>query len=256
MIALLAATTLVVCAPGFPGSTAEARPAMDALAKALIETAHLPPGSVAAVYEETESGCLRRLAPSDAALVLTPLPFLLDHEKELRLIARLSAVPRGGQALERWTLVAGKDHPPALDGYTVQSRAGYSKTFVRAVAPELPKDADIRPLSAVLSALRRAAAGEKVTVLLDGEQAAALGSLPFASSLAVISTSPPVPVAVLATIAKRMDASRWKALQPAFERIGQNAGAREALEGVRLSGFVPLDEAALAAARTAYRQAR
>jgi hypothetical protein len=188
--------------------------------------------------------------------LLTPLPFFLDREKELRLVARLSAVPRGGEPLERWTLVAGKEHPASLDGYTVQSSAGYSKRFVRGAARGLPRNVDIRRLTAVLSALRRAAGAEKVAVLLDGAQAAALGNLPFASSLAVISTSAPMPVAVLATIAKRMDASRWKALEPAFRRVGNDAAAREALEGVRLAGFVELDESALAAARTAYRQAK
>src|SRR6266702_3101027 len=123
MIAL-AAPALVVCAPGFPGSSAEARPAMDALARALVGAGHLPAGSLSAVYEESEAGGLRRLAQEDAALLLAALPVFLDHEKELRLVARLSAVPSGGAALERWTLVTGKDHPASLEGYTVQSSAG------------------------------------------------------------------------------------------------------------------------------------
>jgi hypothetical protein len=252
----LAAATLVVCAPGFPGSTAEARPTMDAFAKAVAQAGQLPAGSLSAVYEETEGGCVRRLAQPDAALVLTPLPFFLDHDKELRLVPRLSAVPRGGEALESWKLVTGKNHPASLDGYAVQSSAGYSKRFVRAAAPRLPPDAEIRAGGAVLSALRRAADGDKIAVLLDGPQAASLANLPFASSLAVVSTSPPMPVAVLATIAHRMDARRWKSLEPAFRRVGDDPAAREALEGVRLSGFVPLDEAALAAARSAYGRAK
>jgi hypothetical protein len=229
---------------------------MDALAKALVGAGHLPPGSLSAVYEEGEAGGLRRLAQNDAALLLAPLPFFLDHEKDLRLVARLSAVPGGGEALERWTLVAGKDHPASLEGYTVQSTAGYSKRFVRAAAPGLPGQVDIQAGAAVLSALRRAASGEKVAVLLDGAQAAALGKLPFASSLAVIGTSPPMPVAVVATVAKRMDESRWKVLEAAFRRLAEDPAAREALEGVRMAGFVPLDQAALAAARAAWRQAQ
>src|SRR5437879_9410503 len=110
----LAAATLVVCAPGSPGSPAEARPAMDALAKALVGAGHLPDGSLSAVYEESEAGGLRRLAQPDAALLLASLPFFLDHEKELRLVARLSAVPRGGQPLERWTLVRSEEHTSEL----------------------------------------------------------------------------------------------------------------------------------------------
>ncbi|HEY4771189.1 MAG TPA: hypothetical protein VIH51_11210, partial [Myxococcales bacterium] len=62
----LAAATLVVCAPGSPGNTAEAQPAMDALARSLERAAHLPDGEVAAEYEETEAGCSRLLANKNA----------------------------------------------------------------------------------------------------------------------------------------------------------------------------------------------
>jgi hypothetical protein len=252
----LAATTLVVCAPGYPGSAAEAKPAMDALAVVVARTAHLPEGSFTAVYDETEAGGLQQLKHKDAALLLAPLPFYLAHEQELRLEARLSAMPQGGEALERWTLVAGKDHPAALDGYTILSTAGYAKRFVRAVAPKLPANVAIEPAGAVLSALRRAANGEKVAVLLDGAQAASMSTLPFAASLAVIETSPAVPAAVLATVGKRMDEARWKELESAFLRLAEDRSARNALDGVRTAGFLPLDEQALAAARAAYRRAR
>jgi hypothetical protein len=252
----LAAVTLVVCAPGSPGNSAEAQPAMDALAAALARAAHLPPGSIAAAYEETESGGLRRVAQKDAALVLATLPFYLAHEQELRLVARLSALPQGGEALERWTLVTGKDHPPSLEGYTVLSSAGYSKRFVRAAVPKLPGQVQIEPATAVLSALRRAASGEKVAVLLDGSQSAAMATLPSATSLATVAVSPPMPVAVIATLSNRMDERRWKELEAAFLSIAEDRSARAALDGVRMAGFLPLDEKALSAARAAYRRAR
>src|SRR5438132_1182393 len=169
----LAAATLVVCAPGYPGNTAEAQPAMDALARSLASAAHVPEGSLAALYEETEPGCMRRLAQPESSLLLATLPFYLVHEQEVRLVARLSAMPQGSETLERWTLVTGKDHPPSLEGYTVESSAGYSKRFVRAMAPQLPGRAEIQQTSAVLSALKRAANGEKLAVLRDGPQAAA-----------------------------------------------------------------------------------
>jgi len=252
----LAAVTLVVCAPGSPGSTAEAQPAMDALAASLARSAQLPAGGIAAVYEETEAGCLRRLGQKDAALVLATLPFFLAHEQDLKLAPHLSAMPQGGEALERWTLVAGKDHSPSLEGYKVQSNAGYSKRFVRAMAPKLPKTVEIEPLAAVLSALRKAADGEKVAVLLDGAQSASMSTLPFASSLSVLDQSPPVPVALVATVSKRIDEQRWKDMEAAFLRLAEDKTARTALDGVRMAGFVPIDEKALSAARAAYRHAK
>ena len=127
---------------------------------------------------------------------------------------------------------------------------------MRAAAPGLPKQVEIQAGSGVLSALRRAADGEKVAVLLDGAQAAALGTLPFASSLAVVETSPRMPVAVVATVGKRMQEGGWKALAPAFTRLADDPAARDALDGVRMAGFVPLDQASLDAARAAWRRAQ
>src|SRR5260370_20400826 len=92
--------TLVVCAPGFPGSTAEAQPAMDALARALAASARLPPTSVAAAYEETAPGCLRRLAEKDTALLLATLPLYLEHDHALQLVPRLIAAPKDVERLE------------------------------------------------------------------------------------------------------------------------------------------------------------
>jgi hypothetical protein len=245
------AIALVVCAPGYPGSTAEAQPAMDALAKEL--SAHLP--EITAAYYETEQGGLSALRKPDAALVLATLPFFLEHEKDLHLTAKLMAVPQGGQPLEKWTLVTGKDHPSPLAGYAVQSQAGGSPRFVRAMAPQLPPGAQVSPSGAVLSGLRKAANGEKIALLLDGAEAASLATLPFAAQLAAVSTSPAVPVAVVATVGKRLGAERWKPLESAF--TGMSGGsAQEALSGIRISGFAPLDEGALDAARAAYRKAK
>jgi hypothetical protein len=252
---VLAATMLVICAPGSPGNTAEAQPAVDALAQSIARAANLPAGSMTAVYDETEGGCLRRLAQKDAALLLATLPLYLAHEQQLRLTPRLFPVPKGGEPLQRWTLVT-KDHPPSLEGYTVLSSAGYSKRFVRAMAPKLPAQVEIQPSSALLSGLRRAANGEKVAVLLDGAETAAMGKLPFAAALAAVDTSPPVPVGVLAAVAKRMDERRWKQLEAAFLRLSKDPAGREALDGMRLEGFAPLDEDALTTARAAYRRAR
>ena len=250
---LLVAITLVVCAPGYPGTPAEAQPAMDALARALGSAAHL---SIQAVYEETAEGGLKRLEAPDAALLLTPLPFFLDHERRIALAARMMAVPKdGGGPLQKWTLVAGKDHPGGLEGYALQSTAGFSPRFVHAMSAPL-KDAKVIDSPAVLSGLRRAANGERLAVLLDGPQAQALSTLPFAQGLAPLSTSAPVPVALVVTVGKRLDERKWKAVQTALLSLAGDASAREALDGVRMTAFVALDRAALSTARAAYEKSR
>jgi hypothetical protein len=243
MLTLLA-TALVVCAPGYPGSAAEAQPAMDALARELSKAA-----PVTAAYEETAEGGLSKLKNTDAGLLLATLPFFLEHEHDLHLTARLMAVPQGGQQLQKWTLVTGKGHPNSLEGYAVQSLAGSSPRFVHAMAPGLPKDAAVSASSSVLSGLRKASAGEKIALLLDGAQAASLSTLPFADKLAAVETSASVPVAVVATVGKRV--GNWSPLEKAFTGV-----SGDALQAIQMNGFAKLDETALAAARAAWQRAK
>src|SRR5688572_25109398 len=74
-----APTALVACAPGYPGTTAEAQGAMDTFASALARAAQWPEGSVSAVYYPGEADGLARLDKPDAGVALVPLPFYLAH---------------------------------------------------------------------------------------------------------------------------------------------------------------------------------
>jgi hypothetical protein len=250
---------LVAVAPGYPGTTAEAQPAMDALAAALAAAAGLPPGSVAATYHEGAEGGLERLRNPDAALAMVALPFFLQHAAALSLEARLTAVPKGSKPTEVWSLVARKGRvasPASLDGWRIVSVAGYAPAFVAGTAlgawGKLPAGAKVVQSGQVLSALRKAAAGEDVAVLLDGAQAAAVPTLPFATDLEVVARSEPLPSSVVATVGKRLPTARWSALEKGFLGLASAPGGPAALEGVRMEGFVPVDRKGLEAARKAY----
>jgi hypothetical protein len=258
VLAAVGPVTLVLCAPGYPGSTVEAQPAMDAFAAAVAHAAGWQPGELEAVYYETEQGALERLARPDAALLLVPLPFFLQHRATYQLEPRLEAVEQGGKAAEPWTLVtsAGAVKKPAdLAGFELVSLAGYVPRFVRGPAlgswGELPPTVKITFSGAVLSSLRRAAAGEKVALLLDHAQAAALPALPFAAKLAVVTQSPPLPVSVLCVVGGRLTAGRVTTLIDALRTLGASPPGAEALAGIRLTGFVPADLTALARAQEA-----
>ena len=248
---------LVTCAPGFPGTTAEAQPAMDALAAALARAAALPEGRLGATYLPAEADGVARLGQPDAALALLSLPFFLEHEAALALTARLQVELSGGGTLERWTLVAKKGRvarPADLAGFTVLSTAGYAPAFVRGALGawgRLPPAAAVAPTSQILSALRKAAGGADVAVLLDGAQATSLASLPFAAELEVVARSAPLPGSVVATVGTRLAAARWAALEKAFLGLHADPAGAAALSGVRMVRFAPLDAAALAAARAA-----
>jgi phosphonate ABC transporter substrate-binding protein len=253
---------LVVCAPGSPGTTAEAQPTMDAFATALAAKAGLPATSLGAVYDEAEASGVTRLRAKDASMALVSLPFYLKYEHELALHARLQAVPKGRAAAERWALVAGKGRvtsSSSLEGFTIASSAGFAPAFVRGPAlgsfGQLPASARIVQSGAVLSALRRAAAGEPVAVLLDGVQEAALASLPFASELEVVTRSPPLPGGVVALVDARLPSRSWRAVEAALQALPSDQAGAAALDAIQMSRFTALDEQALSRARKAYAEA-
>ncbi|HSN13663.1 MAG TPA: hypothetical protein VLT61_03470 [Anaeromyxobacteraceae bacterium] len=250
-----ARSTLVAVAPGDPGTTAEAQPAMDALSSALARLAGLPEGAIGAVYLPGEADGVARLGGSDAAVALVTLPFFLAHADALGLTPRLQVDVVGPGLVERWSLVARKGRvakPADLAGFTVLTIAGYSPAFVRgALGPwgRIPESAKVTQTSQVLSALRNAVRGADVAVLLDGAQSGELASLPFAGDLEVVARSTPVPTSVVTTVGRRLPAGRWVALEKAFLGLAGDPVGAAALAGVRMARFAPLDPAPLAAAR-------
>jgi hypothetical protein len=240
-----AALTLVFCAPGYPGETGDAQPYMDDFARATAAAAGWPAGSLAAVYDPTETGGLTKLAGPDAALAFVPYPFFVQHAADLHLTALVQADVTDTGPRERWTLVAKRGRvtvPASLSGLTIVSTAGYAPEFVRRSALRswsLPADVRIEATAQVLSALRRASAGEPVAVLLDKTQAAALASLPFAGELQAVVQSPELPVAVVAVVGSRVPKARLEGLKSGLLRLSHDPHDADLLASMRLRGFVP-----------------
>lgn len=242
-----AAVTLVFCAPGYPGETGDAQPYVDQFAQAVAAAAGWPRGSLTAVYDPSESSGLARLERPEAGLAFVPYPFFVAHAEKLHLAPLVEAEVTDVGARERWQLIARRGRvqgPASLAGFTLVSTAGYATDFItRAALPSwpLPRDVQIEASGQVLSALRRAAAGEPVVVLLDHAEAAALTSLPFASDLEAIAQSPELPVAVLAVVGSRVPAARARSLRTALLGLAHEPGNAELLAAMRLKGFVPTE---------------
>ena len=248
MSTLLAASlaTLVFCAPGYPGGAGDAQPLVDQFANAAAAASGWPAGSLSAVYDPTEEGGLAKLGQPDAVLTFVPYPFYVQHATQLHLtpLVQADVVDTGPQ--QRWTLVAKSGRitgPASMSGYTLLSSAGYAPDFVRHAALDgwaLPADVKIESTGQVLSALRRAAAGEPVAVLLDQSQAAALPSLPFAAELKTVMQSAELPVALVAVVDSRVPAARARAMQNGLLKINHDSAGADSLGPLRLRGFVPL----------------
>ena len=246
--------TFVACAPGYPGTTEEAQPSMDAFAAAVATRAAWAPGQVLAVYVPTEKEGLTRIR--GAAVALVPMPFFVQHGAALGLTPRLAVEQKGLGPGERWTLVAKKGRVAKaadLAGMTVLSIAGYAPGFVRGVlgpAWHLPESTKVAESAQVLSALRKVVKGEDVAVLLDGAQGGALPTLPFAAELEVLARSEPLPAALVTTVGKRLGSARWATMEKALLSLPADPAGASALDAIRMVRFTPVDPAVLAAVRT------
>lgn len=246
---------LVVCAPGYPGSTEQAQPTMDEFSAHTSQVSGWSEAALGAVYYNDLAEGLARLEQADAVLALVPSPFYLEYADRLDLRPILEAVSVE-RSPETWTLVTGKgavSGPESLDGWVITGREGYSTTFVRNVALDgwgaIPDTADVVYSVRTVSALRKASRGEPVAVLLDGEQTAALEGLPFASDLERVFESASLPPSLLCVIKDRLAPEKIDELTRGLARMSSNKTGREILQQMRLTGFEPVDEAEIARIR-------
>jgi hypothetical protein len=245
ILSAAALATLVFCAPGYPGAAGDAQPLVDQFAGAAVAASGWPAGSLAAVYDPTEEGGLVKLKGTDAVLAFVPYPFFVEHGAQLNLAPLVQADVTDVGPQQRWTLVAKTGrvtNPKSMAGYTLLSAAGYAPDFVRRSALQgwdLPPDVKIEATGQILSALRRAAAGEPIAVLLDQTQTAALPSLPFAAELSTVMQSAQLPVALIVVVDSRIPAARAKALQTGLLKMTPASGGVDSLGPLRLHGFVP-----------------
>jgi hypothetical protein len=249
---------IVLCAPGYTGNTAQAQPTMDLFARAVEKALKAPAGTIGAIYFETEAGGMERLAQASSVLAVVPLPFMLKHTDELKLEPRLVVAQESGPA-ETWSLLAQRGRlrdVSSLVGWEVTGGPGYAPPFVRGTAfggwGTFPDSARITFTTAILSALRRAAGGEKVAVVLDATQVSALGTLPFGAALEVVARSQPLPGSLVCLAGGRLKSGEAAAILDALLHLDETAEGAEALRAMRMVRFEPADRDALDAARRAF----
>ena len=251
-----AAATIVFCSPGSPGDTLQAKPAMEQFARALEKAGGLPAGTVNAEYHEAEAAGVGAMR-AQALLGAVPVPFFVAHGKELGLEPRLSIVTNTGQP-EHFALVVRKGaiaKSADLSGWEVTGTTGYAAGFVRRLFAKgfgaLPDDARITFTAAPLQALRRAASGEKLAVVLDATQSASLASLPFGADLDVLARSEPLPAGLVCVVkpAAAAHAKTVPSLLKGLERMPKSPEGKEALLAIRVERFEPIDAARIAPLR-------
>ncbi len=249
--------TLVVCAPGFPGNTGQAQPTMDAFALAAERAAGWPVGTLGAAYYEKAQAGSTRLEQPDSVLAIVTLPYFAEFGADPPLKPRLQVVRESGPT-EVWSLVAKRGRvtsAASLDGWEITGAIGYAPDFVRgtllAAWGTLPASARVAFTTGVLSALRRAASGENVAVLLDRDQEKALAGLPFGKDLDVVFRSKPLPGTLLCTVGDRLPEGQAAALIKALLRLHKSPEGAEILKAMQIVRFEPVEGAAIEGLRRA-----
>jgi hypothetical protein len=256
VVSPIEAASLVFCAPGSAGDTAQAAPTMEQLARAVEKAGGLPAGSVGAEYHESEAPGVAAIRAGGTLLAAVPVPFFVAHERDLGLDPRLSIVAASGEP-ERFALVARKGgvaKPGDLAGWDVTGTAGYAEAFVRrAFAKEfgvLPDAARVSFSAAPLQALRRAATGEKIAVVLDAAATASLASLPFGADLVILARSEPLPAGLVCALKTSPGGKTAAGILRGLERLAKSPEGKEALAAIRVQRFEPIDAAGVARLRT------
>ncbi len=238
-----AASTLVFCAPGYPGGAGDAQPYVDEFAKAAVAAAGWPAGSLSAVYDPTEQGGLAKLSSADAVLAFVPYPFYVEHATQLHLTPIAQADVAGTGTKEKWTLVGktGAGNRCRFAGglhHCERCRVIPPNLFLHSAlsAWQVPASVKVEVVGQILSALRRVASGEQVVALLDQTQATALPTLPFANDLTAVVQSPELPVALIAVVDNRLPAARAKAFQAGVAQAGEGDRRRRCVGIVEAAG--------------------
>jgi len=238
---------LVICAPGYPGTTADAQPTMDRFAAQVGVLAGWPDGHVKASFYATEEAGLARLSQPDAVLAMVPLPFFVRHGANLKLRPILSAEQESGRD-EVWSLVArrGLIHGPAdLAGWEILGQPCYAPRLIRGPVlgtwGEIPASTRISFAPRVLAALRRAAGEEQIAVLLDRAQTKALAALPFAADLEVVYRSRPLPSTLICALDDHAQSDDLDKLVAALHSFHEQDEGRAILADARMKRFRPLD---------------
>jgi len=134
-LTLAAMTTLVFCAPGYPGDPAMRSPSWTSLPRRPRRPRVGNPIVSRRIYDPSEQGGLAKLGDKDSALAFVPYAFYVQHAAALHLVPLVQADVVGVGTQERWTLV-GKaarrfTSASSMTGYTILSVAGYAPEFVK-----------------------------------------------------------------------------------------------------------------------------
>lgn len=226
-------------APYAAGSAEQAAATMEAFARYVEAGAGWPAGSAAAGYVNSVEEGRQAIEAAPPGFLIVPVPIFLRYHGAFRWQPLRFVVTDSGDA-QRYSVFG----PPgsslaSLAGAPLEGETAYEPAFVAGVV--FGKGADeiklqLRATTRTLSAVRRAAKGEPVAVLLDEEQRKALATLPQGTTLQMLAESAWMPAGILVAGPATAPAD-VTALLKALDKAARDPAAEELLKTMKIRRF-------------------
>lgn len=242
---------VVVCYPGGPVSEDDANKAMSAMLGVVERVGGWPSHTFSSAFSSDVEGCKNLLKEKQPAFAITSLGIFLDQRQSLHLEPIVQPRMRGAST-EQFHLVAVKGHFGSLDevkgkqvGGTVFEEAEFIRRIVFAGKLDPQKDFSLKPSKQAIRALRALDKGELDAVLLNGQQFAALASLPLTHELDSVFTSAPIPLMGLVANQEASSNEDRTRFAKALSDMCKDPDGKKLCELFAIDAFVPASQAAI-----------
>lgn len=250
-LAISEPSTVVVCYPGGPVSEDDANKAMAAMLRVVEHVGGWPSQSFSSAFSSDLEGCKSLLKEKKPAFAITSLGIFLDQRESLHLMPVVQPKMRGGST-EQFHLVAVKGRFSSLDdvkgklvGGTVFEEAEFIRRIVFAGKLDPQNDFSLKPSKQAIRALRALDKGELDAVLLNGQQFAALASLPLTHELDSVFTSAQVPLMGLVANQQSSSAGERTRFAKALSDMCNDADGKKLCELFAIDAFIPASQSAI-----------
>jgi ABC-type amino acid transport substrate-binding protein len=191
---------VVVCYPGGPVSETEANAAMNAMLRVVERVGEWEPQRFNSFFTADVDECRRLLSSKKPSFAITSLGLFLEQRQAHHLIPVVQPRMRGASS-ERYHVMVRKGSTASLDalkgksvGGTVFEEPEFMSKIVFAGRIDPRTFFNLKPGRQAIRALRALDKGELDAVILNGQQFAALASLPLKTPLEAVFTSAEIPL--------------------------------------------------------------
>jgi ABC-type phosphate/phosphonate transport system substrate-binding protein len=242
--------TVLICYPGGAARSQDAQSATDTMLRVVEEGGDWTPGSMTSLFTTRIKECETHLDEDKPHFAITTLGTFLAYRERLDLIPLVQPVINGSSS-EKYRIVVRKGTFTSIEelkGKTLGGSFVEETLFLKRVILQGKVDPAsffiLKGSGRALRSLRALVKGDLDAVMVNSQQYRALGSLPFASEIAVAFTSAEVPLVGLVANGKRTTEDERNRFSQGLAKMCEHRDGRQLCELFGIERFIPADEQA------------